>query len=179
MAEIKSTLDLVMEKTKDLVLSDEERKELSRKEWRQKAAGWVRRFLEGLWSDGRLKEAVEEVETGSRDDARKAAALELLGALDLGDRGRRCLKGLEVVASEMEKPHLELVREVLSSYESARSRIPGEEEKRLKEELAAEGIGGSAVVVLPRRSPRWTEEEDRFRARLKEAVDSWQAALEA
>ncbi len=43
MAEIKSTLDLVMEKTRDLVLSREERKAMEREEQMKKVPAAVQR----------------------------------------------------------------------------------------------------------------------------------------
>ena len=41
MAEIKSTMDLIMERTKNLTMTDEEKKKLQLDELRGKVRGWV------------------------------------------------------------------------------------------------------------------------------------------
>lgn len=46
-AEIKSTLDLIMERTKDLLPSKEERKVFVEKEWSGKVRGVLRKYLDG------------------------------------------------------------------------------------------------------------------------------------
>jgi len=48
MAEIKSTLDLIMEKTRNLTMTEEERQALHRKELEGKTRGWIERYRNGL-----------------------------------------------------------------------------------------------------------------------------------
>jgi hypothetical protein len=43
MGEIRSTLDIIMEKTRDLSLSPEEKRRLKGQEWLGRARGWVRK----------------------------------------------------------------------------------------------------------------------------------------
>ncbi len=46
MAEIKSTIDLIMERTRNLTMTEEEKEELRNKELTEKAKGWVVRYLD-------------------------------------------------------------------------------------------------------------------------------------
>jgi hypothetical protein len=47
MAEIKSTLDLIMEKTKNLTMTEEEKNTLKCKEWKGKIKGWIQKLIDG------------------------------------------------------------------------------------------------------------------------------------
>ena len=58
MAEIKSTLDLVLERTKNLTLTEEEKKSLQRKELEGKIRGWGQKYLDGLMRLSAVNEAV-------------------------------------------------------------------------------------------------------------------------
>jgi hypothetical protein len=58
MAEIKSTLDLIMERTRNLSMTPEEKEALRRKEWHSRIQGWLQRYLDGLMGTNSLKEAI-------------------------------------------------------------------------------------------------------------------------
>jgi hypothetical protein len=60
MAEIKSTLDLIMEKTKNLSMTDEEKKTLHLQELRKKIKGWVQRCIDGTLSIAHLRENIQQ-----------------------------------------------------------------------------------------------------------------------
>jgi len=63
MGEIKSTIELMMERTKNLTMTDEEKAELRRKELAEKAKGWLVRYLDGILSLEDLKaEMMQESE---------------------------------------------------------------------------------------------------------------------
>ena len=55
MAEIKSTLDLVMEKTRNLSLSSEERAEQKSKEIRSQIRGLIQKFQDQIISSDRFE----------------------------------------------------------------------------------------------------------------------------
>jgi hypothetical protein len=55
MGEIKSTLDLVMEKTKDLTLSSEEKKAQKQKEIENRIKGLLQKYQDGFLSKSELK----------------------------------------------------------------------------------------------------------------------------
>jgi len=55
MGEIKRTLDLIMEKTKNLTMSPEEKEEIRRQEWLKKTRGWIQKFLDDLVDMDKIK----------------------------------------------------------------------------------------------------------------------------
>ena len=70
MAEIKSTLDIIMEKTRNLTLSAEEKRAFHEEEIRKKMLGLVQRFLDGHLQ---MKQIGEEL-NGLKEKDRVAAA---------------------------------------------------------------------------------------------------------
>ena len=61
MAEIKSTLDLIMERTKNLSLTPEERTEIRLKEIQAKVNGWTQRYIDGLLNASDVKNELESL----------------------------------------------------------------------------------------------------------------------
>ena len=59
MGEIKSTLDLVLEKTKDLTLSSEEKKAQKQKEIENRIKGLLQKYQDGFLSKSELKTEYE------------------------------------------------------------------------------------------------------------------------
>ena len=55
MGEIKSTLDLVLEKTKNLTLSSEEKEEQKQKEIENRIKGMMQKYQDGMLSKNQLK----------------------------------------------------------------------------------------------------------------------------
>ena len=60
MAEIKSTLDIIMEKTKNLTMTEEEKEELHRTELAEKAKGWVQKYMDNLIKQEKLKSELKK-----------------------------------------------------------------------------------------------------------------------
>ena len=55
MAEIKSTLDIIMERTKNLTMTDEEKASFRRKEAEGKVKGWIQKYQDGAIGLDKLK----------------------------------------------------------------------------------------------------------------------------
>ena len=60
MAEIKSTLDLIMERTKNLTLTKEEKKAIHTKEVKCRVRGWFQRYGDGSLTIRDIKEYMEK-----------------------------------------------------------------------------------------------------------------------
>lgn len=59
MAEIKSTLDLIMEKTKNLTMTEDEKKALQKKEWEGKVRALLQKYRDGSMNLEEIKGAIE------------------------------------------------------------------------------------------------------------------------
>ena len=62
MGEIKSTLEIIMEKTKDLTLTEEEKKEFKQKDMAGKIKGIIQKFLDGTLDLNRFKTEIAVLE---------------------------------------------------------------------------------------------------------------------
>jgi len=62
MGEIRSTLDLVMEKTRNLTLSKEEKEKQDNEELRKKLNGLLEQFQDNMLRKGELKKKLESLE---------------------------------------------------------------------------------------------------------------------
>ncbi len=177
MAEIKSTLDLVMEKTRDLVLSREERKAMEREEQMKKVPAAVQRYLEGATSLERLLEELDDLPEHLKPEIRCLAKRCLLDALVLGEGGVRSRDALAALAEDREEPWREQLARLLEEHERSRREMLARIRAEHLEALAAEGIRGDAVVVRPERSSQWGAVQQEFSRRLEEIRAAWRAQL--
>jgi predicted metal-dependent hydrolase len=147
--EIKSTLDLIMEKTRHLSMSPEEKEENRRQEWLKKARGWIQKFLDDLVDMDRVKSEFRNQELPSGWE--KFLKKELID-------------GLEPEADNEKR--FQLLKELLgippdgfiNILEGHRQRLAREKEKRMalmKSQLSNRGISGTAVIPNPEVDPAW------------------------
>jgi hypothetical protein len=149
MAEIKSTLDIIMEKTKGLSLSAEEKEALKREETAKKIRVWVRRFLddeatlEGVRRE--LKEVLEDKTAGSLLRAELVAYLH-----PEGDNGK-----VFQMMKELLNLRTEPLEEKIAAFLKDLIAMRVVRLKHLEEKLARSGISGSAVLPNVAGDPEW------------------------
>jgi len=151
MAEIKSTLDLIMEKTRNLSMTPEEKEALRRKEWHSRIQGWLQRYLDGLMGTNSLKEAIHDVQEPERALCQSLLRDEVRLRLQPEGNNERLLQLLRDVLGEDTTP---LSRAIASFQKDMRLQA----EEHVKEGLAAlgqQGIRGSAVMPNLDRAPSW------------------------
>jgi len=91
MAEIKSTLELVLEKTRHLTLSEEEKREQEVTEFRQKMAGMVQRYLDETLTVEGLEREMDQMGSSRPSEHRRMFLEEALRRLDLANENKRLL----------------------------------------------------------------------------------------
>jgi len=67
LGEIKSTLDLVFEKTKDLTLSDDEKIRLAREKLEKRVQGLCNKYLDNFFPLSRLQDEMEKIASNDRN----------------------------------------------------------------------------------------------------------------
>jgi len=164
MGEIKSTLDLVMEKTKNLSLSDEEKQAQKQKEVESRVRGLLQKYLDGWLDNNQLKIEYESLkkDSGLSDDA--VMINEIFGRLDPNVDNRNLL---EVIAKccRLDTAALETLLDGCRREhgEAADARMA-----QLKEDLArTHAISGSAVVPNLETDAKWQREETALRRRFE------------
>jgi hypothetical protein len=152
MAEIKSTIDLVMEKTKELKLTEEERKALEAEELQKTAQAMVRRFLHGELSI----EEMERKAVESSEGLREALLGEFIQRLDLSSTEFfPILEALERLGGKELGSTLRKLKDLSMNFGHALHRQRKKIKAQLWEELSRRGISGSAVEPNVDASPLW------------------------
>lgn len=148
MAEIKSTIDLVMERTAGLVGDREDRVETMRGELAAKAKGLAARLLDGALRIKDIDREADRLSDGSADRAMellRLAAGELIDQLDLTDPPDQAVDCLAALAPDRAaRLHALLDQAVVNLGRERAGRLEAARQDALKE-LAAWGLTGSAV----------------------------------
>jgi hypothetical protein len=154
MAEIKSTIDLIMERTKGLTLSSEEKERLDEEKRVRGAQGLVQRYLRG---DLSLDELSRQMEEGS-SNSRKAMMQALVEGMRLGrEEFSRGLEALERWRGKENRFQLQRIRDLSHQFGQALQKRRRKVKAELWEDLARRGVQGSAVEPNVEGSGRWDE----------------------
>ncbi len=162
MGEIKSAIELAMERTKGLRLSEEEKGKLKEEELQGKARALVNRYLE---VDFHLREVEKEI---TRLDPAEAPKVEelffqyLSEAIGLDRDNDLIFQALES-RGEGDRGPLKKMREIIESYRKRKEKEYSGTEKKVLAGLARQGIRGSAVQAKVEGSKEWEEALARFK----------------
>jgi len=150
MAEIKSTLDLVMERTRHLTLSREEKAARETEDYKRKLGGLIQRYLDRLITPGQWDKEFNRLmqSTGIPDHALPARVI-LDRMTPDGDNAAL----MDLLSRTFHADTAEISR-ILADRRMAAENATQLEMDRLKKNLETEkGISGSAVMPNPDNSP--------------------------
>jgi hypothetical protein len=151
MAEIKSTLDLVLERTKNLAMTAEEKESFQRREREENLRGWTMKFLNGLSDLKSLKKEMERDGKGREENVRKILKELTIEQINPAGDNRKIYQILEKLLGIKKDPYLAVSR-------AFQARIASEQPeflKRARIRLAEQGISGSAVHPDLSRDEEW------------------------
>jgi hypothetical protein len=155
MAEIKSTLDIIMERTRHLVLSAEEKKQIERDDQLRKVPGYLQKYLDGV---GDLDDLLDDL-AAPPEEHRHAVRQELINRLvkELGfdPRGRRGLEALQILAPREDLGKVAELQQLMDRFDASRHELVTARSEQARTRLAAFGISGGAVVVREEKDPVW------------------------
>ena len=158
MGEIKSTLELAMERTKKMAISEEEKEKIKRKEVLDKATGFFHRYREGhLPLNGILKE-IERMEEKKGTMVKEILLFQWIDALSLNGEDERLLKGVESLKSRNIDEVKRKLHHLLSQYRIEREEAQHRVKVQLAKALRKAGIDGSAVEPNIEVSELWKKE---------------------
>ncbi len=160
MGEIKSTLELAMERTKRLAVSEKERDEIKQKEVLQKATSLFHRYREGRVSLNDLLKEIERMEAKTAMTVKEHLLSQWIDALSLDEDNGRVLKGVESLTGKGIDQAKQRLRYLLSQYQNEREQIRKKAEIQLIEALKKEGIWGGAVEPKLEGSDIWKKENE-------------------
>ena len=172
MGEIKSTLDLVMERTRHLSLSDEEKQRQQAEAFEKRLQGLLQQYADGALSIEQLRERFVTLETELKTTDRQILRAAVVKRID-PDRDNA--RWLDLLAQET--PALcEPLQVGLGTYREKRADLLAVGAQDQREDLARRhGIMGTAVVPNPRQDPVCQE---RLVALRKETQIGFEALLD-
>lgn len=166
MAEIKSTLDLVLERTKNLSLTEEEKEALQRKEWEGKIRGWGQKYLDGLMRLSMVKTGMASIPENRRKEGRDILRNLALENLDTqGDPGK-IFDLLEGILEESRAPYLEAIRKFQKTVAAEESLFL----EKMRSRFADHGISGRAVIPNLTRDEAWKSFFEKARMEFRKSI---------
>lgn len=172
MGEIKSTLELVMERTRNLTLSEEEKREQTISEFRKNLSGLLQKFQDKVLTLDHFERELQHLEETSQLRAEEIVIDEVGRRLDPDRDNERML----ILLSRYCGAKVEGIASALSEYGSMLQERAEKKAGKLKEEISIKrGISGSAVIPNLEADAEWGVERrqmhDLVSERIKREVD--------
>jgi hypothetical protein len=176
MAEIKSAIELAMEKTKSLVMDEQERRNFAEKEAENKVRVLLRRFREGLADLGDTRDAFQEIRVDDR--AKRAVLVDVVTReFDILDRDKVFVDLLDSVCGlpEAIRDELKVIRK---RYEEELERRAMIFRERLRDELKVQGLSGTALELNLEGWDPWQQEARETKGAFERRIIDWKKAVE-
>ncbi len=171
MAEIKSTLELAMERTKRFTLSEKEREEIKQRETIQKAASLFHRYQAGNLQLNEILKEMEKMDEGTSEEVKKWLLSKWIDTLSLEEDPEKIFKAIEFFSSkkidDLKKNHDLL----FSQYQEEMSEVEKSLKNQFLEELRAKGIYGGAIDPKLEGTERWISEKERLIGSYREKLE--------
>jgi hypothetical protein len=152
MAEIKSTLDLVMERTRHLSMSDEEKSLQQREDFEKRLQGLLQQYLDQTLAVKGLRDRLAALQTELNVSDEQYVLQEVLGRIDPDKGYARWLELLAEMAPGVHGP----LQKILAEYaEHLADLLLAGEERELTRLAESCDIRGAAVVPNPLKDPEY------------------------
>jgi hypothetical protein len=168
MGEIKSTLDLVLEKTKHLTQSSDEKQTQIRKDIEMRINGTLQKYQDGVVSKQQLQRDYEALKTEFNLSENNILANEIINRLDPDLDNRVLFEVLEDCC------HLDSggIKDAINDHRNAYLLAAQSRMARLKEGLAQKYfISGSAVVPNLEVDEQWRRESQALNSAFKQKLN--------
>ena len=174
MGEIKSTLDLVMEKTKNLSLSSEEKQAQKNQEIKKRIRGLLQKFKDQALNVDNLKAEYQQMQKDYDLSGNAPLIREICGQIEFGADNQAWLELL----AQSEAGDIERVASVLREFDKAIAAAAQEQSEILRDKLAkVHSISGSAVVPNLETDKAWQEKAGQIRARFETLLNQAKTEL--
>jgi hypothetical protein len=169
MAEIKSAVELAMERTKGLRLSHEEKEKIKEEEIQSKAVGLVNRYLEVDFHLREVEKELAKVDPSQQPHLEKLFIQNLVEAMNLGRDNDLIFQGLETFRPASAWT-VKKIKDLIRKYQDRKREEFQKTEADLSAKLERLGIGGSAVRPRVEGSPEWEEAAAKFKPAFEEEL---------
>jgi hypothetical protein len=177
MAKIKSTVDLIMEKTRHLSLNEDEKAALEKQQLSQRIRVALERYLKGERDANYLLREMDQLPADTAEEGKRLCLQLLVDRLHPFEDNQRILAAAGRLLGEAERERWErtvdpLQRHCREDLQKARENAA----RRCREDLAAAGLKGPAILPrLDEEDPTWKAKQEQ---RIKVFRESVNKALE-
>lgn len=166
MGEIKSTLDIIMEKAKRFSVTEEEKKGFKRQELEGKIKGLVQKVVDGVMDSERFQVEVTALQAKEKELVDRILKEEVVARIELGSNNEALLRILENIAG----PASPAIRKVLAEFEKKAEKEKESRRKTAVENLKKKGISGSAVLPNLEADPEWIRMRSEVKRQLQKEI---------
>jgi hypothetical protein len=150
MGEIKSTLDLVLERTRHLSLSAEEKEQQQREDYEKRLQGLLQQYADDAMSMDTVRKRMADLQSEMKMADQRLSAKAAVQRIDADRNNDRWLALLEHLAPDICPP----LQEILTAHRKELAALLQAGRQVLGDRLAREDeIRGSAVVPNPGKDP--------------------------
>jgi hypothetical protein len=175
MAEIKSTMDIIMEKAKKLSVTEEEKKGFRRQELEGKIKGLVQKTLDGILDSGKFSDEVAALQAKDKDLGGQILEEEIVARIELGANNEVLLKMLKSTAGLA----WAAVEKVLADFGKKADKQKDSRTKIVLDGFRKKEISGSAVLPNLDADPEWLRVRSELRMELQERIRDQLESLKA
>ena len=166
MAEIKSTLDLIMEKTQSMTLSEEEKKEIRQQELSGKIKGWIRKYEDSVLNLKAIQSVIAKEDASRQTELKETLQKEVLFRIAPDNDNSKFLQLLEEICGINTEVIITMIHEFRNTMANEQAIIL----KDLNHRLEEKGISGTAVIPSPYSDTEWNTRHDQLIKDFKKQV---------
>ena len=172
MGEIKSTLDLVMEKTRHLSMSEDEKKAQQKNDTKKALKGFILKYRDQIIQQEQFEKELNRLSELNNIDARPILVAELLAEIDPDQDNTPPITLLKNVCKIDVSP----IESILNEYGERVILVKDERVAEIKERLLkTRGFSGSAVIPNLESDTDWNAQtgsvRDVYRKRLDQEIE--------
>jgi hypothetical protein len=169
--EIKSTIELAMERTKKFAISEREREEIKQREVLQKATAFFHRYREGHLPLNDILKQIERMEKKTATKVREYLLSQWIDSLSLDDEEDKIFKGIESLGQGNIDKVKQKYHSLVSQYREEKEKIKEMVGAQRREILRMGGISGSAVEPNLEEDELWIKEDEKLGHFYKATLD--------
>lgn len=167
MGEIKSAIELAMERTSHMSLSKEEKAKQKKADFEKMLHGALQQYSDGLFSINGLQDRIKEIQKELKISDNQLVKKSVLNQIDPDQDNEHWLDLLSVLEPAF---HVSL-QNILSDYLAEQSRLSEAAKNQVLEQLAQKGITGSSIVPNPEKDLSYQRSISDLRSQTQSRID--------
>ena len=176
MAEIKSAIELAMERTRNLVMDDEEKRESQKKDLENRIRVVLRRYLEGITETDRALAEIEEIKTDSGTKKKLLVNL-LIEDFDITRENSRMLDLFHEVGGGTAGPFVAELDEIRKEFSLEMKKRESVVRSKVESRLEDMGITGDGLDLNVEAWEEWSDARAETGRIFGKRIDEWKERL--